>query len=685
MKVNKYIVANFLQKGFQLLLYPKLWALFVLLLVFSSVAAQTLPYTNVHYNDSRTIVILPNISLTQKPGDNTVTAETKQFCSDSNFLFISASTQRNKVSHDYSIYLQFSLAAIPEGAIVDTVDLMIYLNKVKNTSSPFEQGINLYELDKPKGNAIIDITGATSTAMSLASRKKLDQAIHLQPDIDSGETWVAERKGNWYCVLAAEEAETYRYYTERLGDRGKQPKLVIKYHMPSAQVRKNSWPQYKYDAAHTGMLPWQSNTAASGFALKDVYSPAGANYIMAAPLLYNDNLILAYQSSAPPMYRLRAISQQGNLLAETSGSDTIGLVKYGPVADRGNRIYCLTGNTANTLKVLSADSLKPIFKKTLENDAQATALPVIGFDGSLYLSTNKGIYAYTPQPECKLKWIYTAGTNKFGTVALGEDEQMVYVYDGGNGKLSALNSIDGVQKWAATGMATFENDIPVPSVKGDKVCVTNALRKGNTFYMLDAEKGTIVKKVASVGDLISQPVIGPNQVYIINNGQLEAYALSNGDKQPSIGPTELNAASTLVTDANSNVYILNTEQGRQSLTLVQPSGANVPALPIGDAKGYLTGNRLLLTPGGNLLAGNNNHLYALAPSGFSEKTALTIPLNNAGDFNSEYLYRSEGAIKVAGKTIAGKQNVVVHSGTSIGFQPNFSVKLGGTLSCKTGY
>lgn len=685
MKENKYTVANFLQKGFQLLSYPKLWALVGLLLGFSNVTAQTTPYTNVHYNDSRTIVILPNISLTQKPGDNTVTAETKQFCSDSNFLYISASTQRNKVNHDYSIYLQFSLAAIPEGAIIDTVDLMIYLNKVKNTSSPFEQGINLYELDKPKGNSTIDISGATSTAMSLASRKKLDQAIHLQPDIDNGETWVAERKGNWYCVLAAEEAETYRYYTERLGDRGKQPKLVIKYHMPSAQVRKNSWPQYKYDAAHTGMLPWQSNAAASGFALKDVYSPAGGNYIMAAPLLYNDNLILAYQSSTPPMYRLRAISQQGNLLAETSGADTIGLVKYGPVADRSNHIYCLTGNTANTLKVLSADSLKPIFKKTLENDAQATALPVIGFDGSLYISTNKGIYAYTPQPECKLKWIYTAGANRFGTVALGEDEQMVYVYDGGNGKLSALHSIDGVQQWAATGMASFETDIPVPSVKGNKVCITNALRKGNTFYMIDAEKGTIIKKLTSVGDLISQPVLGPTQVYIINNGQLEAYALTNGAKQPDIGPRDLNAASTLVTDANSNVYLLNTEQGKQSLTLVQSSGGGVPALPIGDEKGYLTGNRLLLTPGGNLLAGNNNHLYALAPTGFSEKGSLTIPLNNANDFNSEYLYRSEGAIKVAGKTITDKQNVVVHSGTSIGFQPNFSVKLGGTLSCKTGY
>jgi hypothetical protein len=685
MKIKYLISTSPLQRGFVIQPSQK-WMLVILLLAsFCRVGAQTGLYTNVHYNDSRTVVILPNLSQTQRPGDNTATTNTIKFCSDVNFLFISSSTTKNKVNHDYSIYLQFSLAAIPEGAIVDTVDLMVYLNGVKNTSSVFEQGVNLYELGSSKGSQVIDIADSSSSAMSLVSKDDIARAVHLQPDVTDGANWVAKRKGNLYCVLAAEEAETYQYYSELSGDRSKQPKLVIKYHMPANQTRKSSWPQYKYDAQHTGMLTWQSNAAATGFKIKDVFSPAGANYISSDPTLCDDKLVFAYQSSVPPMYRLRSLSQQGNLLAETSTADTIGLVKYGPVADRGSNIYCITGNVANTLAVLSANKLQVIFRKALENNAQATALPVIGFDGSLYLTTNKGIYAYTPQPECKLKWIYTAGKNKFGTIALDEDEESVYVYDGDGGNMTALSNIDGVKKWAAAGMATFETDIPVPAVKNGQVYLTNGLRRGDQFYTINASNGNMLNTISATGPVISQPVIGVKQVYIINNGQLEAYSLSDGTKQPNTGPTGLNAASALVMDANSNVYALNTEQGKQSLTMVPFSSTTFSVLNIEDAKGYLTGNRMLLSPQGSLWAGNNNHLYCFNPAGFTVKEAINIPFNNANDFNSEFLYRSEGAIKVAGKTITGQQNVVIHSGSSIGFQPNFSVKLGATLTCKTGY
>ncbi|PSL34902.1 outer membrane protein assembly factor BamB family protein [Chitinophaga ginsengisoli] len=637
-----------------------------------------------YYNDTRTVVILPNRAETQRPVQSSVSQDTWNFCSDDNFVYISSSTTGRKVNHDYCTYLQFSLATIPEGAIIDTVDLMIYLKNVKNTSSVFEQGVNLYELSTARSNLVINITDSSSTALSLVSKSNIDQAIHLRPDITDGANWVPARKGNFYCVLAAEEAETYRYYTARSNDMAKQPKLVISYHMPFEQVRRKSWPQYKYDAQHTGMLGWQSNSTATGFKLSNAYSPVGANYIKSDPLLNDDKLVMAYQTSTSEMYRMLSLSRRGSTWAD-SYTDAFGLVKYGPIGDRKGNVYSMMGNTAGALYVFAPDSWQVIYDKQLENSAQATAIPVIGFDGSIYISTNKGIYAYTPQPECKLKWIYTSGANVFGTVALNEAEQIVYVYDGNSGNVTALNSIDGIKKWDKNIGSTFIADVPVPSVKNDILCVTNNQRKGNRFYILDANTGKGIDSIITGEDLvISQPVIGTNKVFVINNGALESYALSDGTKQSAAGIAGLNPASALVMDGNDNVYVLNTEQGKQSLTMVAPGATSFPSLPISDANGYLAGNRLIIVPDGSLFTGNDNHLYGILPSGLSVKDDITIPFNNASEFKSEYLYRSEGMVRVAGKALTGTQNIVIHGGRGIGFQPGFNVKKGATLSCKSG-
>jgi hypothetical protein len=648
----------------------------IILLATSDGAAQ-------YYNNTRTAVILPNKTETQRPGQASVSQDTRDFCSDDNFVYISSSTTGRKVNHDYSAYLQFSLVTIPAGAIIDTVDLMIYLKNVKNTSSIFEQGVNLYELSTPRNGQVINITDSASTALSLVSKSNADQAIHLRPDITNGAGWVSARNGNFYCILAAEEAETYRYYTERSNDIAKQPKLVISYHMPFEQVRRKSWPQYKYDAQHTGMLGWQSNCMVTGFKLSNAYTPVGANYIKSDPLLNNDKLVMAYQTSSD-IYRMLTLSRRGNTWTE-SYTDAFGLVKYGPIADRKGNVYSINGHTAGILYVFAPDNLQAIYNKPLDNNAQATVTPVISFDGSIYISTNKGIYAYTPQPECKLKWIYTSGTNVFGTVTLNDAEQTVYVYDGSGGKLTALNSIDGIKKWEKYIGSTFTTDVPVPSVKNDKVCVTNNQRKGNRFYIMDANNGRIIDSITTGPDaVISQPVIGTDKVFIINNGRLEGYALSDGTKQSTAIITGLNPASALVMDANDNVYVLNTEQGKQSLTMVAPGATTFPSVPIDDANGYLTGNRLIIAPDGSLFTGNDNHLYSILPNGFSVKDSITIPFNNASDFKSEYLYRSEGVIRVAGKAVTGTQNIVIHAGKGIIFQSNFSVKMGATLSCKSG-
>ncbi|WP_343688362.1 PQQ-binding-like beta-propeller repeat protein [Chitinophaga sp.] len=639
------------------------------------------------YNDIRNIVLLPGGTTTQRPGDATVNADTKAFCSDDRYFYISSSVTGRRVNHDYTAYLWFNLASIPTEAIIDSVDLIIYPGKVKNTSSISEQGVNLYELHAALDNQVINIEDSTSVALTQVSPADINKAVHLRPDIKNGSTWVrVEQMGIYICLLAAEEAETYAYYTERSNELFKQPKLVISYHMPFSQVRRKSWPQYKCDAQHTAMLGWQTNSAVTGFKLKDVFSPQGSNYIKSDPILMDDKLVIAYQASAPPMYRIRTFTQGGLLLSDNT-TDTVGLIKYGPVTDRSNLIYSLTGNTGNTLKILRPNQAPALFTKQLENNAQATAVPVIGFDGSIYVSTDKGIYAYSPQPECRLKWTYALSDNKFGTVALNESEQTIFAYDGANGKIVALNSIDGMKKWDSNVESKFTTDIPVPSIRNRRLCVTNNLRNGTSFYILDTDNGNIIRNIKSAApnNLISQPVIGTDKVYIINNGRLEAYALADGAQQPSPGITGLNPSCTMVMDGNENIYLLNTEQGKQSLTMITPGATSFPSLSISDASGYLTGNRLILAPDGSLFAGNDNHLYSFLPTGFTVKDDITIPFNDDSNFSSEYLYRSEGFIKIAGKEIIDNQNVVIHGGKGIGFKTGFSIKKGATLSCRAGF
>ncbi|GEM_PF-6752021 len=664
------------------------WMLVVLLLlqfiVFLNADAQL---TDIHYNDTRTTVILPQLTQTQPGIGSKARADTGYFYHE-NYAYISSSIEKSKITHNHTTYLQFSLKALPQGAIVDSVTLFIYPRKVENRSSEFEQFVNLYELNGPAGAGPVNITDSSSSAISPVSKSDLSRAVKLQLEVTDGVNWARNRNNALYCVLAAEEAETYQYYTDRAGDLGKQPKLVIQYHMPENQVRKNSWPQYKYDAQHTGMLPWRSNAAATGFKLNEVFSPNGANYIMSDPVLNKGKLVFAYQSAAPPMYRVRIISEKGALLAETAPDDTIGLVKYGPIADRNSAVYCITGQSGNLMKVLDPDNLRVISQKKLENNAQAIALPVIGFDGSIYVSTNKGIYAYTPQPECKLKWIYTSGTNLLGAVSLDDEEGAVYFYDERLSSIVALNSIDGVEKWIAAIEKKINNDIPgditVPVLKSNLLYTTNGFRSGDRFYIINKTDGTIIKGIPGNGNIISQPVAGTKNVFIINNGQLETYGLA---LTPSTNTSSvpLNPTSAMAADADNNVYILNTEQGKQSFMLRTPGKNSDIRLDINNSAGNLTGNRLLLSPAGTAFIGNDNHILGISPTGFSVEENITIPFSNASNFDSEFLYRSKGTIDVTGKTINSTQNVIIHSGSAITFQPGFSVKSGGTLACNVGY
>ncbi len=665
--------------------YNSLKKIFIVLL-FSSTIAES----RAQYNGRRTMVLLPDIDVSAG-----------NLASEKD-LYLYGSTDGNKAVQQRVIYMRFDLSAIPRYAKIDSVEIRLYLKSQIDTKG--KQFVRVYELKNQSDWSSITwdhqpVAGGNPNGEAIASANITEaqkkKSIKLKMDIDDSDKWLAEKGKNLWFFITANSSQ-YTYYSSRSGDLGKQPRMVISYHMPPELVQNNGWPQYKYNAQHTGQTEWKSNTTASGYQVRTIFAPTGANAIKSDPVLYNGRLIFGYQSSDVPMYRLRAYTGSGTLVAENSAIN--GIVKYTPIADRANQLYCVTGFSGDSILVFDATTLKRVYAKKIPDNAQVTTTPVVGFDGSLYLSTNKGVYAFTAMPEFKIKWKYgKEKEDSFGTVALREDEKELFVFNGkmgdvnNTGRLVEIESTEGEEKWVKEGFLTYSTDIPVPVLKNDnggklRVLITDNFLIGKSFSIIDPVNRQVVKEVRSNENSISQPVVGANQAYIINDKKLESYRLSDGGKESSYNTPALNAASALALDKDENIYILNPQSGKQSLTMVSAKGNAVilKDTVAGHPWGNLSGNLLLLTPAGSLIARSDNYLYTFDPTGFAQQNDIEIPFSGA--LSGQYLYRAGGKITVTenGGVKTG-QDVIIHSGSGVGFKNGFSVQQGAQLSVKTGY
>jgi outer membrane protein assembly factor BamB len=659
-------------------------SLVLLLLLFNQ-------YVYAQNNQLRTMTILPfqDISIGS---------------SNKELLQIKGEIIAGKKKYTSKAYIQFELSTIPEGSTVTSWTLRIYLNKAVDTSG--EQLVKLYQLNEleigsdlnRKSDSVINNMEALVAKGVNPSKPQsgIDFTYNIKSDNKKS---LINRKNGLISFLLAAGSEDYYYYSSKvataMGNHRLKPKLIINYRLPT-RLNAFNWGQLKNDAQHTGQSPWYSNAYPTSLQFHKIITGDSSFYIdKMNPVIYKDFLIVPVQltgiTNTRATYFLRSysIENPGKLISTSTPLN--GLLKHQPVIDYKNRLYCITGNQGNNVQIFDLDNgLKTITSSFNVEDSSTnkiTATPVIGSDGSIYLSTKKGLYAYTSDYDIKWK-IDSNGHNHFGSVALSKDERKAYVVFGDAGQLITIDNTDGsiINKTKAflTYDGTDEIEVPLPSVDTatGTVIVTDGFRKGQSFFVFDS----LGKQLFSAykADIFSEPVISNKSAYIIHNGSLERFDLTKGRVMNKSDLTSLNPSSSIVADIAGNIYILNTEENKHSIAVFDRDCKPVLSFnpqPLSDAANLL-GNRLIFAPGGTLITGNNNFIIGMNPLTLSREYD-NIALR--GIISDHCIYRANKSVIVDAVTINNPNNVIIHSGGTISFKPGFQVSTGAQLSCKVGY
>lgn len=665
-------------------------------------------------------------------------------------LEIAAGAMKDPVKQSY---LKFDVSAIPAGASVYAWTLRLYLEN-QNDPEGF-QLVRAFEVEDSAWKEPLTWNNRPSAApQSVAGAEVNDQPTRINfehtVEKDLRQDWLeAHKKGMALMLQSPSASQDYTYHSIAESDNicqikltrepgaeentscfNTQPKLIVKYYM-GLTVAETGWPQYNYDPQHTGRTPWKYNTHGSEVALNVVYSPAG--YIKGDPVVYNGNLFFHTQKDVAPnspekqgpgKFFISAVSGNGRPL--WGNDQDIGAVaKFQPLVDQKGRLYIVTENTLEILNLKDAGQKlrSPDWKAQLklQEAVSVRSTPTLGYNGTIYLSTNRGIYALTPYPELKIFWKYTADENTFGRITLGKDESVAYTVDAAQGLLVALDNTDGTPKWrqpiinlttpsdgskcekpAPEDAKMFQENPPVPVAGHDGlVYVTTGYYSGNCLNVYDAE-GQNLTTISTAGRL-SQPVIASNgnAIFINQERQGEGGKLCRYDSKaedilncPKINDP-ISPRSILVLDGNDNVYVIDRVSDPQTVRGYTwgPKDDPFEFKPLFEklevAKTVSASDResrnflpnLLIAPDGTLFTRNDNHLFAITP-----KNLLVGDLNldKQDAIHHETAFLAQKSITVQNVTI-DKMSIILKSGGTIGFKPEFAIKKGARLSCKVGF
>ena len=603
-----------------------------------------------------TTVVIP--SSVTKYGDG-------QSSSDNIYNISGGIINGQRVPTDY-VKFEFDLSTVPVGARVNSWTTRIYLQYQGNPSS--DQFVRL----------LLSENSEDAVASVFVDQSMINKGVNFEVENESvveKETWL-ENQGGSLSVWLKADTENYTYYSlppTNDNNVNLQPKLIISYYMPT-MIAEGNWPQHKSNPQHSGQSLWKSNATLTEF--KTGTTSFGSSFIMEAPVIYNQLLVFPYQDSQGPLYSVRAYTEDGDLVMENSDINEV--VNFQPVMDQNGRLYIITNGT--NLQILNlADELNLIDKRTLK--AQVSATPVVGYDGSLYFSTSSGIYAYTPYSASTgftLKWLYKEGGNDFGSVALNENENTVYVMNGETGKLRSLDITDGTKNWAAGEFLGYNEDIPVPLVRNNSIIMLDGAQSGKMFSIINSS-GEVILDPKSNDISYSVPVIGTELAYIIDNGELTAYDLAHAKLTYQSKNQNLNPASSLVVDGDDNVYILSYLQDNQSITLYDKECNMITKK---DLNGFndMTDGHFIIAPDGNLFTDSGGELYCISPMSV-DVDSKTISANA----KNQFVYRANTEIIVEGITVPQSTNTIIYSGGRISFAKGFTVQNNAKLTCKVGY
>ncbi len=593
-------------------------------------------------------------------------------------------------------FLQFDCSNnIPEGAMIRSLKLRIYLKDVVDENN--EQTLVACELNNfdwaNRRWADWDIEGQSRIARSKVSPADVGKAIDLKIKLKDVPKLLS-------LVLYA-GAEDYSYYSTAQatseGVFGMQPRLIVEYSLPSRFMAGN-WAQLKNDPQHSGQQTWRSNIPPNDVDVQFIIKGGTEFYIKNNPIIYDNDLIVPIEQTGngkkPQGYYIHRYSLESSAKLIASSERLDGIIKYQPVLIAPNLLLCITGRQGKRLNILDITN---DFKQVPYLDYlfdPITAPPVIGTDGSLYLSTTGGLLAYPaykPGNKIRPKWKFAplpnTANHHFSSVSLSKDERKAYVVLGDTDSLYTIDNTDGkiLNRTALSfSINTSSNEafIPIPIVDRNtgSVLLSSGDGKGKQVKIFD-EAGTL-KHALPKGDYsYSQAVVNSNGAYVVKDGYLLQINLETFSVQDSASFPELNPASTLVTNIEGFIYVLNTEANREAChiflkDLLLTSETSLSRQFAGE---NLRNGRLLLAPDGNLVVGNDNFIALIRPSVFIDRT----PNLKLDQINDQSVYYAAESIRVKGSvTVQNPNNAILYSRGSISFEPGFKVKKGAKLTCK---
>ena len=610
-------------------------------------------------------------------------------------------------------FFKFDFSNLPTSTKVGLLNLKLYVRPNSETSDFSVQTITIL---KGNNNWTGNEASLTDPKLSWADIKQKTEIIGLTEVRKSSESITAKLKipdsfkfvsdflPDGILSLAArspEKNQNTKFFStetsEKSADFSKKPRLIVTYEVASYPFRQD-WAQSFSNPQHNSLLDWKFNTYPTYAQARKLSDIPNENIQDAGILIYkNQPVVFTQAASGSSVFYVKQLNSRGEVLWSTAVDDA---ARCSPLIDEKGKMYYISKKGNLTILDMNNKGLSSYSRPLFAVNGTINNTVTLGYDGTLYVPSDKGIFALSAFPQLKVRWKYEQKANEInGPVSLSPDESKAFFInvdkDNKRNRLIALNNLDGsliaASGYNSGGYADGENyHIPSPVVQNNsRVFAINGFDNSNTLFVYDIdEKNKSIKTQDissgnSINTGISQPVIHEQlNVFFIYNNELAKYDASGNKADVFQKSAFLNNASILVTDASSNIYAIDPYSTPKKIIGFKNdlNSPNAFSVDIDGAFGNPRKN-IVLAPDGTLYTATATNLISVTPLKFGADTT-TI---NASNLSTDTTYRASDAIIVDGFNILPSVNTILTSGGSISFKGGFSVKKGAQITCKTGF
>jgi len=586
--------------------------------------------------------------------------------------------------------LTFDLSGVPANAIIKNVSLQLILNDTYTTvrlaGEVKNESHNMTIRNRSTGNyeagdeVLLGTTDSKLFADKIITSKASENAITLR-------------------IFTQEDDKKYKISniisdSKTAADPAKTPRLIIDY---NPELKPLAWSGMYANAQHssTGVSVFQDGSMPTGLKV-NFLAETGPNKGL---ILYGDRILLTGGSTA--LYALDPLTGNKTLL-----KNELDPPAYSPVVSRDGYYY--HASAGKIIRIKLNDATTQNWPISISN------APVLGRDGSIYLTTDTFVRAYTPPPQQKLLWRYDIGykggvTVRSSPVSLSNDDSLAYVLYGKNddtaAQLAAINVANKKVKTYPLNLDLYGNaKMPVIVVgKSDYLYFIDGDFTGKNLYIFDKKLNS--QTIISNYKFVSRPVVSNNYVYVLADGNLLQLKGSQVTDKIEVHASK---ADKIIADNDDNIYLLS---GTLVTMCSFKKGQNRNVVTLDIHKQFVY-NDMIVAPDGSIYLTSDNYMYAIRPETFTPEY-FAIPglsfINNTtyrsnnleighkrieqDDVLPTLIHQSKGNILIGNNGILIWPYVIFESGTdntlesggSISIQRGFKVEKGAVLSIKTGY